>query len=155
MKRYRTTRQRIDAFFQKKSVALVGVSRDDKQFANVVMRTLRQRGFTVYPINPHAETVGGQRCYPRIDAIPDSVGAVGVFIPPALVPSVLAQVHTAGIKNVWLQQGTESEEAIAFCNEHGIDVVAGECMLMFAEPVGTVHRVHRWFKELTGGLEKM
>jgi hypothetical protein len=36
-----------------------------------------------------------------------------------------------------------SEEALAVAHEHGLEVVAGACPLMFLEPVGWIHRVHR------------
>jgi predicted CoA-binding protein len=153
MKNAKTTRTSIDAFLQQDSIALVGVSRDAKHFANAVFRALKERGKTVYPVNPHAATVEGVPCIQTIAALPATVGAVGIFVRPEFVPGILAQVHSVGIKNVWLQQGTESEQAVAFCRERGINVVAGECLLMFAEPVRGLHRFHRWVKTMTGGLE--
>jgi predicted CoA-binding protein len=152
MKSSGTSRASVDAFFRQDSFALVGVSRDAKHFANAVFRALKERGKTVYPINPRATTVEGTPCVPSVSALPAAVGAVGIFVRPEFVQEILDQVHAAGIKNVWLQQGTESEQTVAFCRERGINVVAGECMLMFAEPVHGIHRFHRWVKEVTGGL---
>jgi predicted CoA-binding protein len=51
---------------------------------------------------------------------------------------------------VWLQQGAESPDVIAASRELGLDVVAGECILMFAKPAG-FHRAHRWVHDLVHG----
>jgi hypothetical protein len=50
-----------------------------------------------------------------------------------------------------MQQGAESPVAIGYCEEHGIDVVHGECIMMFAAPTG-IHRLHRWLRGFFGRL---
>ena len=61
------------------------------------------------------------------------------------------QAARAGIKRVWLQQGAESAEAAAAAAACGVELVAGECILMFAHPA-SYHRVHRWVRGLVGRL---
>jgi len=51
-----------------------------------------------------------------------------------------------------MQQGSESDEAINYCNENEIDCVSNECILMFAEPAGFIHRLHRWIWGIAGKL---
>jgi predicted CoA-binding protein len=53
-----------------------------------------------------------------------------------------------------MQQGSESEKAINYCNENGIDVIHGECILMFAEPVESIHKFHKWLWKIFGKLPK-
>jgi len=57
-----------------------------------------------------------------------------------------------GIKSVWFQQGSSSDEAIKFCEEKGMSVVSGECIFMFAEPVDSIHKFHRWIWKIFGKL---
>jgi predicted CoA-binding protein len=83
---------------------------------------------------------------------PEPVGGVLTVVPPAETEKVVAAGHEAGIARVWMQQGSESAAAIRFCEEHGIAVVHHECVLMFAEPAGWFHRVHRWVWRLLGRL---
>lgn len=64
----------------------------------------------------------------------------------------MRQAAAAGIKRVWLQQGAEARAAIHLAESKEMSVVAGECMLMFAEPAGFGHRAHRWLKGLFGRL---
>jgi predicted CoA-binding protein len=63
-----------------------------------------------------------------------------------------------GIPRVWLHKGlgpsSVSDEAVGLCKEHGIEVVDGACPMMFAEPVGWFHRMHRGERKLTGRLPK-
>jgi hypothetical protein len=53
-----------------------------------------------------------------------------------------------------LQQGTESPKAIQFCAEKRLKTVSKQCILMFAEPVASFHKVHRGIKRFFGGMPK-
>ncbi len=75
-----------------------------------------------------------------------------LVVPPAETEKVVHEAAEVGIRRVWMQQGAESGVAIRFCEEHGIDVVHGECILMFAEPAEFYHRMHRWVWGLLGKL---
>lgn len=142
----------IDDFLAQRTLAVVGVSRDPKQFSAMAYRLLRERGYSVYPINPNTDHIERDKCYPSLATLPERVDGVVVFLPPAMVMRVLPGIVEAGVQRVWLQQGTESDEAIRFCEDRKISVVHGECILMFAEPVGFVHKAHRWVKKVTHTL---
>jgi len=59
---------------------------------------------------------------------------------------VVQEALAAKITRVWLQRGAESAEAIRFCTANGIQVISGECILMFAEPAAFYHKIHRFFR---------
>lgn len=128
---------------------MVGVSRDTRQFPNAVFRALRNDRRTLYPVNAHpdATTVEGQTCYHSLAEVPDPVDGVLVMVPAASALGVVRQAAERGVTRVWLHRGggpgAVSDEAVAFCHEHGIEVVDGACPLMFSEPVRGVHRFHR------------
>jgi predicted CoA-binding protein len=48
--------------------------------------------------------------------------------------------HRAGITKVWMQQGSQSDAAIEYCQQNGIEVVSKRCIMMFAEPAGQKKR---------------
>ena len=77
-----------------------------------------------------------------------------VFTAPAQSEKVVAEAAAQGIRRVWLQQGAQSEAALALCREKGLQAVSGKCIMMFAEPVGSVHGVHRWFAKVFGQLPR-
>jgi len=148
------TRSEIDNFLAQKRIALVGVSRNPKQFANMVYNALKKRDYHLYPINPNAETVEGDKCYPNVAGLPEQVDGILVMLPPAAALDVVHQCADAGITRVWLGNGAVSPEAVQFCRERRIAVVDGACPMMFAEPVGSVHRFHRFILKLMGALPK-
>ena len=149
-----TTQEQIKSFFAEKAFAVAGVSRSGTKFGNSVYTELKDKGFTVYPINPNAESIGEEKCYPDIASLPDDVGAIVAVVPPAQTADLAEQAGTKGIRHFWMQRGAESSEAIAACEKAGIDYVAKECVLMFAEPVGSIHKFHRFLKRIFGGLPK-
>lgn len=145
-------RKSIQDFFAEKKLAVIGVSRDTKKFSYYAYHLLKTRGFAVYPVNPYAEKIKHDKCYPSIKSLPERVGGVLVMLPPEKTMQVLPEIAEVGIKHVWLQQQTETPQAIQFCKDQDIDVVYSECILMFAEPVGFPHRMHRWVKKVAGKL---
>jgi predicted CoA-binding protein len=136
----------IEGFLREPAVAVVGVSRT-RGFANGALRTLRARGYRVYPVNREADAVEGEPCHRSLAAVPERVGAALVVVPPARAVEVVAECGRLGIRHVWLQQGSESPEAIRLAGELGIALVHGACVLMYAGPRG-VHRLHRWIHDL-------
>jgi uncharacterized protein len=146
-----TSAKSIEAFLDNPSLAVVGVSRSGKGFGNSAYRVLRAQGYRVYPVNWSAPTVDGVRCYSRLSELPERVNAVLIVVPPEQALDVLRDAAAAGIHHVWLQQGAESPEGLRLGAELGLDVVAGECILMFARPTG-IHRAHRWLRGVTGRL---
>jgi predicted CoA-binding protein len=56
------------------------------------------------------------------------------------------------MKNVWLQQGSESSEVLAQAKQLGMSVISGKCILMYAPPVRSWHGFHRIVMKLIGQL---
>ena len=140
----------IEVFLKERRVAVAGVSRSGKKFGNTIHTELAKRGYTVYPINPHAEEIDGSPCYPSITALPDDVGGIVTVVPPDQSLEILHQAQSAGIRKVWLQPGSQSAKTAAAARELGLQAVHGRCLLMFLEPVESVHRMHRFFARLFG-----
>lgn len=147
-------RTSIDDFLSQKKLAVIGVSRDTKKFANLAYRFLKTHGYIVYPVNPNAEQVEGDRCFPNIKSLPEKVEGALVVLPPEKTMKVLPEIIEAGIKHIWLQQQTDSPQAIQFCKDREINVVYGECIMMFSEPLTFPHRLHRFGKKVIGKLPK-
>src|SRR5262249_35855186 len=139
-------------FVDQKTLAVVGVSRDSKKFGNLAYRELKTKGYRVFPVNPGMDTLDGDRCYANLESLPEKVDGVVIVVPPGQTEKVVHEVKAAGIKRVWMQQGAESDTAIQFCRSHGIQEVHGECILMFAPPVQSYHKVHRNLAGLFGKL---
>jgi uncharacterized protein len=147
-----TTMEAIRDFLAQEKIAVVGVSGTGKKFGNVAYRDLKAKGYQVFAVNPRLSEAEGDPCWGDLTQIPEKPQAVVIVVPPSETEKVVRNAHQAGISRVWMQQGAESKEAEAFCRDHGLRVIAGLCVMMFAEPVGTVHRVHRFFKSVFGTM---
>ena len=145
------TKSMIDDFLAQKSLAVVGVSRDGKKFGNTVFRELRDKGYMVYPVNPLAPELEGEPCFASVAKLPEVTGAV-IVVPQSATEKVVREAHAAGIKRVWIQQGSETPEVLQFCKANGMTAIHNECILMFAEPTHWFHRFHRGINRLTGKL---
>jgi predicted CoA-binding protein len=146
------TRAAIDAFLELGRIAVVGVSRADKDFSRGLFRELLKRGYDVVPVNPNAAEIEGRRCYARVQEIPAPVEGVLVMTPAEVTPEVIQDCIDAGVDRVWMHKGAGvgavNPEAVAMCEEHGIIAVAGYCPFMFLPNTGFVHRIHRFFKKM-------
>ena len=127
----KVTKQNIDDFFNQKSYAFVGVSRKEKHFPNELYNELKKKDFNLLPVNPKMEEFQGEKCYPEIGLLPDKVDAAILTTPKAETLKVVQQVHDAGIKHVWIQQGAHTNEAIEFAEEKEMNVIANKCLFMF------------------------
>ena len=123
--------QLIERFLDKKNVfAVVGASRDRQKYGYQVYRDLKNAGYKVYPVNPNAEEILGDRCYPSLKNLPVNPDVVDVVVPPRVTERIVKTCKKLGITKVWMQPGSESEIAIEFCDENGIDVVHGVCVMI-------------------------
>lgn len=149
-------REAAEEFLAQKRVAVAGVSRDEKQTANAIYRHLRKHGYEVVPVNPNADEVEGDRCWPSVAAIPERPDGVLIVTPPDAAAAVARDCVDAGVPRVWMHRsfgtGSVSDEATTICRDAGIAVLDGGCPMMFLEPVDVAHRCFRWILGKTGKL---
>jgi uncharacterized protein len=146
----KTSQSAVQEIIAQRTLALVGVSRSGKKFGNAILRELKAKGYRIFPVHPQAEVIDGDRCYPDLKSLPENAGAVVICVPPAQTEQVVQQAYEAGITRVWLQQGAESFAAIRFCESKEMTTVHGQCIMMYAEPVRSIHGLHRWIWRLIG-----
>ncbi len=148
------TKKDIETFFTGKTFALAGISRSGQSMSNNVHKELKAKGFRILPINPNAATVDGEICYPSLAALPEKPDGLIIFTPKTQTATVVKEAWEQGITRVWIQQGAQSPEATDFCREKNMEAVSGRCIMMFAEPVGSIHAFHRGFVRFFGRLPR-
>jgi predicted CoA-binding protein len=120
----------IDDFLTLKSFAVVGASRDRDKYGNIVYRELRSRGFRVFAVNPMAQTIEGDPCYPTLADLPERVEGAVIVVPPDQTERTVRAAIAAGLRTVWMQPGAESEAAIRICEESGLCAIHNACVLV-------------------------
>jgi predicted CoA-binding protein len=149
------TKAMVDDFLAQRTLAIVGVSRTDKnKFGNAAFKDLKEKGYKMYIVHPSGEVIEGAQSFTSLKALPEQVGGVLVVVPPVEAEKVVREAHEVGISRIWLQQGAESKDAIQYCQDNGMSVVYGKCIMMFAQPMKFMHKPHRWVMGLLGQLPK-
>ena len=155
-----TFEERVHDFLAQKRIAVAGVSRNKSHHpvGNLIYRRLKTTGHEVFPVNPHMPTFEGERCYPDLMSIPGGVDGVVIITRPELTTRIVRDCDTAGVKRVWMHQSlgkgsSVSQEALDYCLDHEISVIAGACPMMFGPGADFGHTCMRWVLKLTGRLE--
>ncbi len=148
------TKQEIEGFVSQKVLAMAGLSRNPKSTSAAMRRELQNKGYRILGVNPHAASIEGTPCYPDLASLPEKVGGVLVLTPSSQSEQVVREAAAQGIARVWVQMGAHSPAAEAACREKGLQAVSGKCIMMFAEPVTSVHSFHRFFAKMFGQLPR-
>lgn len=120
----------IDDFVNRKVWAVVGASQDRSKFGYRVFDTLRRAGSTVYPVNPRGGELDGATVYASLADLPETPEVVDLVVPPAVTEQVVKEMHGLGLQRVWMQPGSESQAAIRYCQENGMQVVHDACAMV-------------------------
>lgn len=111
-----------------KKVAIVGLSSDATRPSNAVARFLKAKGFKIIPVNPQETKIIGEKAYPDLTSIPDTVEIVDIFRRPEHVPAIVDQAIQIGAKIVWMQEGVVNHSAAQKASESGIMVIMDRCI---------------------------
>jgi hypothetical protein len=146
-------------FLAKKRIAVTGVSHDPKGHgSNIVYQRLRERGYDVFAINPNADQVEGDLCYPNLTAVPGGVEAVVIGTRPETADGTMHECAELGIQHVWMHRGpgagSVSKTATAYGREKGINVIDGGCPLMFGPTGDFGHKCFKAILTLTGAVPR-
>ncbi len=143
------------AFLSARRIALVGLSRNEKDFSRMILRELVRRGYDVVPVHPALKEAEGRRCFARVQDVAPPVEAALVMTPPAATEQVVRDCAEAGVRRVWLHRGggagAASEAALAVCAAAGIAVVRDLCPFMALPQAGLGHRLHGFFRRRLAG----
>lgn len=149
-----TSLESIHEFLAHKRIAMVGISREPGSFSVTLFQELLRCGYDVVPVNPHTPNVLGHPCFARVQDVTPPVKAALLITSPEVTETVVADCARASIRMVWMHRGvgtgSVSPKALAFCRARGIDVIAGQCPFMFLPASGGVHRIHGFFRKITG-----
>lgn len=134
----------IERFMKLHTFALLGASAKKRKFGNLILSTLITKGYKIYPVHKTASVIEGVKCYNSLAQLPKKPDGVILVIPPDEARHAVNDIIREGIENVWFQQGSESPKAVSYCIMNGLNVISGECILMFTENAGFPHNLHKW-----------
>ena len=154
-----TLATKVSDFLAQKRIAVAGVSRNRSNHpaGNLIYHRLKETGHEVFPMNPHMTTFEGARCYPDLKSIPGGVDGVVIITRPDTTAHIVRECADAGVRRVWMHSSlakgsSVSADAVEFCRQHDITVIAGACPMMFGPGVDFGHTCMRVILKLSGGL---
>lgn len=127
----------IQEFLAQKRFAVIGATDNPQKCSNQIYITLIKHGYEVYPVNPNLKDLEGVKCYASLAEIPVKVDVVDFIVPPKVTEEVLKQCKELGMNRIWLQPGSESETALAFCRENNLKVIHGICVMLSREKLNS------------------
>jgi predicted CoA-binding protein len=127
-----STRALIEEILEKHRFAVTGVSRNPEKYGYKVYRTLKAAGYTVFAVNPNAEEIDGDPCYPSLDNIPVPIDCVVTVTPPEITERTIALAGHLRIPYVWMQPGSESTPAFNLARAFSMQIVSGGPCIMVA-----------------------
>lgn len=135
------TLRQIEEFLGSEPIAMAGVSRNPKKFGFAAFRELKEKGMNVLPVNPNADEIHGAKVYHDIKSLPDNVGGLIVMTNKKQTAGIIREAKEKGIRQIWVQQMAESNEAVKELEGSGINYITKECILMHYKP-HSIHKFH-------------
>lgn len=144
---------KINEFIENQPIALIGVSRNPKKFGYATFKELKEKGMKIIPVNPVALEIMGEKSYSSVSSLPSDVKGIIILTKKDKTASVVRDAKEKGIKQIWIQQSSDSKEALDELKDSGINFITGECILMHYKP-HSIHKFHGSLKKLFGRFPK-
>ncbi|MFQ6129515.1 MAG: CoA-binding protein [Candidatus Hadarchaeaceae archaeon] len=131
--------EKLKSILNYKTVAVVGLSKDSTKDSHKVAAYLKDHGYHIIPVNPFADEILGEKCYPGLLNIPEelqrTIEVVDIFrpsedIPPIVKDAIQLKRKCGRPHAVWMQLGITNQQAAEQAREAGLDVVMNRCMMI-------------------------
>jgi|MudIll2142460700_1097286.scaffolds.fasta_scaffold1078937_1 predicted CoA-binding protein len=144
-----TSAMTTDEFLSHKKLALVRLSAQSPIMGVSMSEELRPKGYEVSVVYLSARETDL-----TLDDVKGKVEGAIIAVPKSRCAAAVSEAIEAGIPRLWIQAGSDSKEALALCEEKGIPFIRGACVLMYAQPVKSIHAFHRGLWKMFGKLQK-
>jgi predicted CoA-binding protein len=126
-----------DLLASSRTIAVVGLSSKIFRPSFGVSQYLQSAGYRIIPVNPNESSILGEKCYARLEDIPEKIDIVDIFRRSELVPEVVDAAIQIGARAVWMQEGVANEPSAARARSAGLFVVMDLCIAK------ELHKLHQ------------
>jgi predicted CoA-binding protein len=132
------TIQRV--LYNAKTIAIVGLSRNELRASYFVGYYLKRHGYRVIPVNPREQEILGEPSFRSLIDVPVPVDIVNVFRAPEALPAIAQEAVAIRAGNLWCQFGVINEEGARIAERGGVPVIMDRCLKVeHARYVGRMH----------------
>jgi predicted CoA-binding protein len=111
-----------------KTIAVVGLSPKPYRASFGVSETLQSSGYRIFPVNPKEDKILGEKCYARLEDIPEKIDIVDIFRRSEFVPEIVDAAIRIGARAIWMQEGVEDEPSAERARRAGLFVIMDNCI---------------------------
>jgi uncharacterized protein len=112
-----------------RTIAVVGLSNRKFRPSYGVADYLKSVGYRIIPVNPLEKEVLGEKCYARLEDIPEKVDIVDIFRRSEFVPDIVDSAIRIHARAIWMQEGVIHHEAAERARCAGLFVQMNSCIL--------------------------
>lgn len=135
-----STHALMEHILDQRRFAVTGVSREPEKFGYKVYQALKAvPGYIVYAVNPNADAIDGDDCYPSLDNIPGAIDCVVTVTPPEITEETMRTAGHLRVPYVWMQPGSESTPAFNIARSASLQIVSGGPCIMDAIAARRAH----------------
>lgn len=142
----------IREFLRQKRIAVIGVSRDPRDFSRSLFKEFVVRGYETVAVNPNATEMDGLPCCSRLADVRPVPDAVLLMTSHEKIDDLMHDCAKAGVRHVWIYgysgRTKVSSGSISDLKTAGVNVINGECPFMFLDHSGGIHRFHGFVRKL-------
>ncbi len=123
-----------------RTIAVVGLSRNELRASFFVGFYLKRHGYRVVPVNPREQEILGEKSFASLADVPVPVDVVNVFRAPEALPGIAREAVAIGASTLWCQFTVINEEGARIAEAGGLSVVMDRCLKVeHARYVGRMH----------------
>jgi uncharacterized protein len=123
-----------------KTVAIVGLSKNELRASYFVAYYLARHGYNVIPVNPREPQILGQKSFTSLLDVPVPIDVVNVFRAPDALPDIAADAVKIHAGTMWCQYNVINEEGARIAEAGGVSVVMDRCIKVeHARYIGRMH----------------
>ncbi|MDC0038848.1 CoA-binding protein [Gammaproteobacteria bacterium] len=113
---------------ENKTIAVVGLSANWWRPSFFAAKYMQDHGYRIIPVNPNYDEILGEKCYDRVEEIPDQVDVVDIFQRPEVTPALAQSAVAIGARVLWMQIGVVNDESARIAELGGLEVVMNRCV---------------------------
>jgi predicted CoA-binding protein len=123
-----------------KTIAVVGLSKNELRASFFVGYYLKRHGYRVIPVNPREQEILGEKAFKTLADVPVPIDIVNVFRAPDALPEIATEAVAVGAKALWCQFTVVNAEGGRIAEEGGLSVIMDRCLKVeHARYVGRMH----------------
>jgi predicted CoA-binding protein len=118
-----------DLLRRAKTIAVVGLSNRPLRPSYGVSAYMQTHGYRIIPVNPEIRGSLGEKAYPSLRDVPESIDIVNIFRRPEFVEEIVDQAIQLKIPAIWMQEEVIHEKAAEKARKAGLFVIMDRCIL--------------------------